>query len=102
VASPMQLREAVEIVAHGGNDYCTSRERTNEYHCAQSIVDAAVEDIERIPALKLAAYRAGVEAAAKKARELWHDPEGAFSDDYVEDAIRALPDPTPEEMEQIK
>jgi hypothetical protein len=121
VASPMSLREAVEIVAHGCNDYCASCERTNEYHRAQAIVDAAVEDIERIPALKLAAYRAGVEAAAKACEadagryceaHPWSASDQravqAFDAGYTSGAYggakaaRAVPDPAPEQLERIK
>jgi hypothetical protein len=49
-------------------------------------------------ALKLAAYRAGVEAAAKRF-------DGAvWSYDYrqIAESLRALPDPTPETLEKIK
>ncbi len=88
---------------------------------ARSIVDAAVEDIERIPALKLAAYRAGVESAAKACEadagryceaHPWSASDQravqAFDAGYTSGAYggakaaRAVPDPAPEQLEEIK
>jgi hypothetical protein len=64
----------------------------------------ALERSRSIPALKLAAYRAGKEAAAKACDEVSADyyPHAKGAYNHCMSAIRALPDPTPETLEQIK
>ncbi len=74
---------------------------------------ASPMSLREIEALKLAAYRAGVEAAARVADD--HDCPHCDGSGYYDQGgdkrlalmhaaqeIRALPDPTPEQMEEIK
>lgn len=115
MAEPMTLREAVEALRLGP-DECKLRgwnsiegKTPERYARARAIVDAAVEAHENLPSLKLAAYRAGVEAAAKVCDDESDCEQDSIDGSYhpneamiLRDKILALPAPTPEELEQIR
>jgi hypothetical protein len=72
------------------------------------ILTDAIDELESLRAdalkIKLAAYRAGVEAAAKACDDVsaGYYPHAKGPYNHCMSAIRALPDPTPETLEQIK
>jgi hypothetical protein len=87
------------------------RERSGEielqYERAVAIMDAAVEAHENLPALKLAAYLAGREAARVAALDAAMRLGGADTNDgrmalCAVRAIDKMPPPSPEELEKIR
>jgi Lar family restriction alleviation protein len=72
--------------------------RTPSPEEAVVIVSAAWNRRPELHRIKLAAYRAGVEAAAKR----FDGAVWAYDYRQIAESLRALPDPTPETLEKIK
>jgi hypothetical protein len=92
------------------NGYCGNHDpEALERRIKNAHAGRVKERAEYLTALKLAAYRAGVEAAARIADNYSDCEQDSVDGSHrpndsmiVRDEIRALPDPTPEQMEKIK